>query len=295
VLSVKVLGPCPALLSLALAALPAAARADVEACIHAADAGQKLRDNGSYRQAREQFIACAAEECPGEVRKGCVGWLAEVQKLTPTVVFAARSHGKEVTDVRVSVDGVPVAGRIDGKPVALDPGEHRFRFERAGEPAAEETAVVVAGERERRISMRLTPDPLQSTSPTGALPPQPTGAPEPATRMRGPPSPSEYALVIFGLASLATGFGLDLSGYIFWQQCEGDRTCTGAHERAEVQWRFATGDILLAVGALSTVTAWLLWQRDSYVVPQRPGTRVAAAKSQSCLSNTQIVRDVLAW
>jgi hypothetical protein len=267
---------CPLLVPIVLSAQPALARADVEACVNAAAAGQKLRDSGLYRRAREQFITCAAESCPGEVRKGCVGWLADVEKLTPSVVFAARSHGKEVTDVRVTIDGELVAGRIDGKPVALDPGEHRFRFERAGDPAAEETAVIVAGEQERLISARLTPDPPESPSPTGALAATPTEA---SARSRRAPSPGEAALGVVGLASLATGLGLDLSGYIFLQQCDADNSCSGSHERAEVQWRLVTGDILLAVGALSTVTAWLLWQRDGYGVPQRPGTKVAAKRA----------------
>ena len=273
-------GLCRALLPIVLGAcaLPALARADVEACVNAAAAGQKLRDSGSYRMAREQFITCAAESCPGEVRKGCVGWLADVEKLTPTVVFAARSHGKEVTDVRVSVDGELVAGRIDGKPVALDPGEHRFRFERAGDPAAEETAVIVAGEQERLIAARLTPDPRESP-PATVFPPQQSAVPPEASARSRAPNLGELALGIFGLASLATGAGLDLSGYVFLQQCGGDSSCSRSHELAEVQWRLVTGDILLAVGALSTVTAWLLWQRDGYGVPQRPGTKVAAKRA----------------
>jgi hypothetical protein len=259
-----------------LSALPSAARADVQACVNAADAGQKLRDSGSYRRAREQFIACAAQECPGEVRKGCVAWLAEVDKLTPTVVFAARSHGKEVTDVRVSVDGVQSAAQIDGKPLALDPGEHRFRFERRGDPTAEIAAVIVAGERERLLGARLTPDPPSLSQTLG---PTTAGLSEASGHLQHAPSPGEYALGGFGLASLATGLGLDLSGYIFWQQCDGDRSCSGTHERAELEWRFLAGDILLAVGALSTVTAWLLWQRSSYGAPQRPGTKVAAKRA----------------
>jgi hypothetical protein len=258
-----------------MSAMPPSARADVAACLSAAEAGQRLRDSGSYRRARDQFIACAAEECPGEVRKGCVGWLAELEKLMPTVVFAARSQGQEVTDVRVSADGEPVAERIDGKPVALDPGEHHFRFERTGEESVEEAAVVVAGEKQRRVTARFGPEPIP-TPPSAPVPPQGATPVDASLRAHRAPGAAAYALGAFGLVSLATGLALDVSGFVFIQQCGGDRSCTRAHEIAEVQWRLVTGDVLLVAGALSAVAAWLLWQRDSYPVPQRPGTSVAA-------------------
>jgi hypothetical protein len=254
-----------------LFALPAHARADVNSCIHAADAGQKLRDSGSYLRAREQFIACAAEECPGEIRKGCLGWLAELEKLMPTVVFAARFGARELTDVRVSVDGAPLAERIDGKPVPLDPGEHRFRFDRAGAPPIQETAVLVAGEKERLVQARFAPEPVTPPSPNLRAGPEP----EAPRKMNA----IEYVLGGVGLASLATGIALDLSGYVFLQQCNGDHSCSGAHERAEVEWRFVTGDILLAVGMLSAAAAWLLWKQDTHPAPQRPGTSVAVRQA----------------
>jgi hypothetical protein len=179
-----------------------------------------------------------------------VSWLADVEKLTPTVVFGARAHGSEVTDVRVSVDGELVAARIDGKPIALDPGEHRFRFERAGETPVEQTSVVLAGEKERLVDVRFGPEPV---------PTAPIVVPPPPAHTRG----VFYALGAFGLASLVAGAALDISGYVFLQQCAGDPACTGPHERTQVQWRWITGDILLGAGALSCLAAWLLRPQGS--------------------------------
>lgn len=255
----------PALVWVVVAsAWPATAAADVKACLDAAEEGQKLRDSGAYRHARERFIACAADECPGEVRKGCVGWLGELDKLIPTVVFGARAHGKEVSDVRVSVDGELVAERIDGKPVALDPGEHHFRFERPGETAIDETAVVMAGEKERLIAVQFGVDllPLPPPPPTPtAIPMEPKAAPV-ASRAQSTPA-AAYALGAIGLATLAAGAVLDVSGYVFLQQCSGDASCTAGHERAEVEWRFVTGDILLGAAVVSSVAAWVLWPRGA--------------------------------
>jgi hypothetical protein len=223
---------------------------DVKVCLDASEQGQKLRDGGAYLGARQRFIACAAEQCPGEVRKTCVAWLEDLDKLVPTVVFAASAKGHDVTDVRVSVDGNVVAERIDGKPVALDPGEHRFRFERSGEQPVDESVVVRAGEKERLVSARFGPEPLPSpTSSSGAAPP-------PGRPALG--RDAFYAVGALAIASLVTGAVLDASGYVFLQQCNGDATCSGAHERAEVQWRFVTGDLLLVAGVAAGVTAWLL-------------------------------------
>jgi hypothetical protein len=246
---------------------PSVAAADVKSCLDAAEDGQKLRDGGAYRRARERFIACAADECPGEVRKGCVGWLGELDKLIPTVVFRAHAHGKEVADVRVTVDGEVVAERIDGKPVALDPGEHHLRFERSGEMEIDETAVVVAGEKQRLLSVRFGAEPsvLPPPSPPAAW--VSTGAPQaaPLAPQRQSTRAAAYALGALGLAGLAAGAVLDVSGYVFLQQCSGDASCTGGHERAELEWRFVTGDILLGAGVLCGLAAWLLWPRGPRV------------------------------
>jgi hypothetical protein len=257
-----------------------AARADVKACLDAAGEGQKLRDSGAYRRARERFIACAAEECPGEVRKGCVGWLGELDKLMPTVVFGASAHGEEVSDVRVTVDGEVVAERIDGKPVVLDPGEHHIRFERAGKIGVDQTTVVLAGEKDRRLTARFGPEPPPPPTPSPAAAPTaaaPAVAPGPARSHAAlePPAESQpataYALGALGLAALAAGAVLDISGYTFLQQCKSDPSCTGSHERAEVAWRFVTGDILLGSGLLAGAAAWLLWSHEA-----RPSTHLRA-------------------
>jgi hypothetical protein len=239
--------------------------ADVKACLDATVEGQELRDRGSYLHARERFIACAGEQCPGEVRKSCVGWLEDTDKLVPTVVFAASALGRDVTDMRVTVDGARVADRVDGKPVALDPGEHRFRFERAGEQPIEQFLVLRAGEKERLVSVRFGPEP-----PPARPPPAAGEAPAQPARL----SATFYALGAVGLTSLVAGAVLDISGYVFLQQCGGDSSCTGAHERAEVQWRFIAGDLLLAAGVGAGVAAWLFRPRDASGGGSRPAALV---------------------
>lgn len=229
---------------------------EVKACLDATEQGQKLRDGGSYLRARERFIACAGEQCPGEVRKSCVAWLEDLDKLVPTVVFGASAQGHDVTEMRVTVDGTAVAPRIDGKPVALDPGEHHFRFERPGEQPIEQTLVLRAGEKERLVGVRFGPEPAPASAAVPAA-----AAETPAQPVR--PSTTFYALAALGLTSLVAGAVLDISGYVFLQQCGGNPSCTGSHERAEVQWRFVAGDLLLAAGVGAGAAAWLLRPRDA--------------------------------
>jgi hypothetical protein len=255
---------------------PSLSRADVgnvQACVTAAEDGQKLRDGGSYAHARERFIVCAGDGCPGEVRRSCVGWLGELEKVTPTVVFGAQARGGEIADVRVSLDGTLVAERIDGKPIPVDPGAHRFRFEHAGDDPVDQTTVVRAGEKERLISVRFGPEPAL-ISPSPASRPSP---PPPTSRT------SAYVLGAVGLASLAAGAVLDLSGYAFLQQCNSDTSCTGSHERAEVEWRFVTGDLLLGAGLACGALAWFVASHDSHAAAFRPttigGLRVSAPRA----------------
>jgi hypothetical protein len=226
--------------------------ADVKACLDASEQGQTLRDSGSYLGARQRFIACAGEQCPGEVRKACVAWLEDLDKLVPTVVFAATAQGRDVTDVRVSVDGSVVAERIEGKPVPLDPGEHRFRFERPGEQPIDQPLVLHAGEKERLVSARFGPERVPSPASTAA-----PGASPPPERPALTPG-AFYALGAAAVAAVVAGVALDTSGYVFLQQCKSDATCSGSHERAEVQWRFVAGDLLVGTGVAAAIAAWLL-------------------------------------
>jgi hypothetical protein len=237
---------------------PTRSRAEggVQACLEAAEDGQKLRDGASYVRARERFILCAGSECPGEVRKSCVGWLGQLDALMPTVVFAAQAGGSEIADVRVVVDGKVVLARVDGKPFPIDPGAHHFRFERAGGEAVDQTTVVRAGEKERLISAHFGPEPSTLAAPT---------LPSPARD-----NAWVYALGAAGLVSLAAGAVLDVSGYSFLQACNGDASCTGAHERAEVEWRFVTGDILLGAGVLCGALAWLQRSHETHAASHAP-------------------------
>src|SRR5690349_6560913 len=79
---------------------------DRELCANAAEQAQSLRDEGKYRRARDQMLICARDVCPGPIKSDCGKWLEQVERDAPTVVFNAQDAGRDVTDVKVWVDGV---------------------------------------------------------------------------------------------------------------------------------------------------------------------------------------------
>ena len=146
------------LIAVAVAAAPLSitttAFAGPKECVAAADEGQRLRDESKLNAAREKFIMCAAKACPSVVSKQCSQWLIETEKDMPTMTFRALDdQGKETVDVKVMVDGAKVSDTIDAHALALDPGEHKVRYERADGRAAEEKILLRPGEKNRLIEL----------------------------------------------------------------------------------------------------------------------------------------------
>src|SRR5262245_60043096 len=115
---------------LASSAGPASAGDDEkERCASAAERAQVLRDEGKLKDARESLLVCVQPACPPAVRTSCEPWLESVERAMPTIVLAARdASGAEITGVRVEIDGMVATDRLDGKAIAIDPGQHAFRF-----------------------------------------------------------------------------------------------------------------------------------------------------------------------
>jgi hypothetical protein len=148
-------------------------------CAAAAEQAQQLRDEGKYRQAREQMLVCARDVCPGPIRSDCGNWLTELDRDAPTVVFGARdSRGADVLDVKVSMDGSPIVDKLDGKPVLVDAGEHTFTFETNNGVVKEERVLVRAAEKARPIIVTFDVINTPSGGGVGSIPPEQGGARE---------------------------------------------------------------------------------------------------------------------
>jgi hypothetical protein len=233
-------------LSLALLALAANAHAEPQACFDAAVDGQKQRDAGKLLAARTQFIACAKSGCPDEVQKDCARWLSEVDATLPTVVFGARDgSGRDLLDVRVTVDGTPVGDTAQGKPVPLDPGKHEVKFERDGQPPYQQTLVVRAGEKNRSVVAEL---------------PSPAGAAESSHVPI-----ATFVLGGVGVVALGVFAYVGAHGVSDYHRLNCDTGCS-ASDKSSVDRQFRIADIALGVGVAALAAGTIVW----LVAPTKP-------------------------
>jgi hypothetical protein len=192
--------PSPALVAGALAVLaaaPSVVRADVTKaeCIQANATAQDARRDLKFSAAREQLARCIDPSCPAMVRDDCARRLDELQKAQPTIVFDAKdASGRDVVAVKVTIDGKPLAEKLVGAALSVDPGEHTFTFAVPGSAPVTQTFVIKEGEKERREGIVLggpVPTPLApgpGPSPVPAPPPTPLGPPPtPASSSSEPP------------------------------------------------------------------------------------------------------------
>ncbi len=128
-----------------------AARPKTVECLDASEGSLTLGDVHKLRAERSLLLVCAAVGCPTDIRKECAARVAEVSDQIPTIIFAAKdASGGDLSAVKVTMDGELLAERLDGTALATDPGEHRFRFEMAGQPPLEKKLVMHEGEKDRR-------------------------------------------------------------------------------------------------------------------------------------------------
>jgi len=101
-------------------------------CVRAYEQAQEERQSDKLLAARVHLQDCAQDACPAFIRSDCGAWSRELQAEMPSVVFTARSAGRDLTDVGVSSGQRVLASRLDGQAVELDPGEYDFQFSSPG-------------------------------------------------------------------------------------------------------------------------------------------------------------------
>ena len=233
----------------ALVAAPSSARADErEVCASGADQAQQLRDEGKYRRAREQLLVCARDTCPAPIKRDCLEWLSQLETIAPTVVLAAKEGAKDLSDVKVSVDGVVVTDRLDGKPVQMDLGKHTFKFE-YGSQTKEEQFIIGAGQKNRNVSVTF------SAAAARAAPAPPASPPKNGEGSIVP------ALVVGGIGVVALGsfafFGLGgKSDVDDLQACKGHCAQTDVDK---AHTKLIIADISLGVGIVALGVATYLF------------------------------------
>ena len=120
-------------------------------CLSANEQSIALREQNKLLAARESLLVCASTSCPDEIREECARRVDGVSASIPSVVFEAKdASGKDLGDVRVTMDGRLLAAQLRGLSMPLDPGEHTFVFEAGGLPVITRSIIVVEGVKDRR-------------------------------------------------------------------------------------------------------------------------------------------------
>ena len=148
--------PSTALLAVLLGVAPRAARADVGACLEAAESGQARRAAGKLIESKRDLLACAVLSCPTSVRADCVRWLVEVEAAVPSILVRAHDeHDQDLGAVTVTIDGGLAGSTLDGRPIVLNPGSHSLRFSAPGRVTVDQVLVIRQSEHNRLVSVAM--------------------------------------------------------------------------------------------------------------------------------------------
>ncbi len=255
----------------------ASARADKAACVAAHVKGQQSQRAGRLTEARESFVVCSADGCPNVVKKDCVRWLEDVSNSIPTVVLGAKDRGgRDLFDVKVTVDGAPLVEKLDGKAVPVDPGAHNFRFETPSMPPVTQKVLVKEGDRARPVDVVFEGGAPAPGPPTTKIEPKVPGKDDKSgggTVTTDKKGPGVLPWVVMGVGGIGVvgGAVYALTAPALPSGCDNARqTCTQFEGESEESFasrreqagkhdtQFTTG-LIVAAGGGVVLAAGLVW------------------------------------
>lgn len=233
-------------------------------CAQAFEESQRLRNASRYLDANFEALKCTNPSCGPAISEECSKIYNELQSATPSVVFGARDKaGNELANVKVVIDDGGAEYIIDGKPVAIDPGNHTFTFRAERFREGSESTVIRAGEKFRALNIVL-----ESTDVTaGSSAPRPA-IPARSSRAETPSAIPTGAVVLGGVAIIGLG---GFVGFRAWgsqgfddlsQNC---RPNCSASSVDSVRQKYLLSSVSLAVGGAAAVGAvtWYFVGRPS--------------------------------
>jgi hypothetical protein len=239
------------------------AHADEAACIAASEQALTLRQQGKLHDALQQLAVCAEASCSSEVKAECTQRIGAIDAAMPTLVLEAKDGaGNDLYEVRVSMDAAPLMASLDGRPLSIDPGEHAFTFETAGQAPVERKLVLREGEKDRHESVVIGPP----------APPPPV-APLPVAAQPAPPhaplgKQKTLAIVSGGRGVVGVGLGVWFGAFAASSQSKEKSDCSPAactnRPQATEDYNTARQDavastIALGAGAAMVAAGAVLW------------------------------------
>jgi hypothetical protein len=250
-------------------------------CLAASESSLTFRNQQKLRDARAQLLICSAASCPADVREECTRRVAEVKAAIPTIVFEAKdADGNDLVAVKVTMDGQPIADRLEGKALAIDPGEHAFSFETAGQASIKKQFVIREGEKDRRERVVLgAPSVAHAPIPAAASASLVTAPPNAPQDSSGPSSglgtQRVLAIVAAGVGAVGVGVGIAYGLSAMSKHDQANTTCPNPQcptMNGVTLWNQAVsagtvstvGFIVGAVGLAGGATLW-------FTAPHRTG------------------------
>jgi hypothetical protein len=239
-----------------------AAAAESTTCTDSYEKAQEEKVAGHLNAALVHLKNCIAPACPKFVRDDCSRWMDQAESAIPTVVFAVRRDGKDLTEVEIFCDGTPLLISLDGKAVPVDPGLRHFSFSVPGLDPIQQQTIIREGERNRIIEVEF------GTPKKGDASPKPTADADLLAK------PDERGMVMrylpYGMAGLAA---LGAAGFALFaiegsnQKGDLERSCSPycrSSQVDDVKTKYALADTCLAVGLVSAgVATYLFLTRHS--------------------------------
>ena len=262
--------------TLALSTTPALADVTKAQCIDANGKGQELRRDGKLSGAREQFRQCADASCPAMVRDDCTKRLDDLESAQPTIIFEAKDGaGNYLSAVKITVDGLPLAERLAGTPLSVDPGEHTFTFETAGQTAVTKKLMIQQAQKDRQETVTFGAATTVTTVPSPSSGPQTTAAALPSSAPTQPVTEEGHglgtqkilAIVAGGIGVVGLGLGTAFGAMALSKKSDAQGACPGSqcptHDGVS-KWSDATSTgnvstIGLIVGGVGVAGAAVLW------------------------------------
>jgi hypothetical protein len=229
----------------------------------AVERAESLRNENHFRKARETLLECVNAQCGGDVRRRCAATLQKLDAVTPSIVVRAEDPtGDDVTDVSVSMDDERLVDSLDGMAIAVDPGEHRLVFNRAGHTPVVQTINIAQGQKFRAIDVVI------GSEPKLALPPVTVAAPSSGSSDRLVASGTLIGVGVLGVASF-TWLGMRArAGEKILERC--DPACSrGRVDSVEKRYLLANVSAGVGVVALGAATYLLLSGPSSYAIADR--------------------------
>jgi hypothetical protein len=241
---------------------PAPALADTMSdCIDANEKSIELRKQLKLVEARLETSKCASSVCAVEIRRICAERADRLTLAIPSIVFDVKDGaGRDLTGVRVTVDGAPARTDPTVAALALDPGRHEFIFEAAGQ-RVQRSFVLREGESQRHEPILVGP------APSG---PVLDGSAQPDAGRGNPMQTTLIVIGSLGVAGVAVGATFGAFAASSWSSSQNEcRTATSCQQPAQARSDhdsavtsatvstigFVTGGALLALGGVLLIVA----------------------------------------